>query len=165
VARILIETNARPEKIDHLWLDLRAGSDGVLRVSLSTCSRQSRAAGFDPRVWLGIVESTWSELPVAGVAPARPLNYSAFESMRPIDYLPYERRALEQLLTERSGRAIFAEAWGSLYLRGRPGVHQIHSRRASFAVPTDRSGEDGALQFFYEEGVCEMLLFKFAGQP
>ena len=162
--RVLVETSERPEKIDHLWIDLSAGSEGILRVSLSTYSRQSHAAGVDPRVWLGIVDSTWRELPAAGVNPAHPLNYSALESVHPIDYVPYDRPALERLLTKKSGRAVFAEAWGSLYLRGRPGVHQIHSRRASYAVATDRLGEDGALQFFYEEGVAEMLLFKFAGQ-
>jgi hypothetical protein len=58
------------------------------------------------------------------------------------------------------------EAWGDFYFRAHIGVHQIHSRRASNAVPRDLIGRDGAIQFYYREPrVREMLLFKFAGQP
>ena len=164
--RALVETSDRAEKIDHVWLDLRTSESGILRLSLSTCSRQSRNAGFDPRVWLGVVRSVWSELPAAGIYPADPLDYAAIESIHPIDYAPYDRPALEHLLTEKARRAVCAQAWGEFYVRGKAGLHQIHSRRASFAVPMDRVGQDGAVQFFFEEDkVSEMLLFKFAGQP
>ena len=166
IAGVVIETSDRPEKVDHVWIDVRAGEFGTLRISLSTCSRQSRAAGFDPRIWLGTVRSLWSELPVAGVFPSHPLNYAVLDSAQPIDYVPFDRPALEELLLEKASRAVCAEAWGELYVRGHAGVHQIHSRRASFAVPADQVGRDGALQFYYQDpAICELLLFKFAGQP
>lgn len=165
LAGVLVESSDRPEKVDHVWLDIRAGDFGHLRISLSTCSRQSRAAGFDSRVWIGTVRSTWEALPAAGLFPGKPLNYAVIESTHPIDYVPYERPMLEALLIEKAGRAVCAEAWGELYVRTHAGVHQIHSRRASFAVPVDQIGQDGALQFYYQDSACEMLLFKFAGQP
>ncbi|MEO5722168.1 MAG: hypothetical protein ABIR71_11945 [Chthoniobacterales bacterium] len=165
IARVVVETSDRVEKIDHVWIDLETGLEGILRLSLSTCSRQSRNAGFDPRIWVGIVHSSWTELPTPGIEPGQPFNYATLESTRRTDYLAFARRELEQLLIEKAGRALCAEAWGDLYVRGQAGVHQIHSRRASFAVRTDHIGRDGALQFYYDDGVRELLLFKFAGQP
>jgi hypothetical protein len=165
IVGVEVETSDHPDKIDHVWIDVRAGDDGPLRLSLSTCSRQSRTAGFDPRVWVGTVISTWSELPATGIYKTPPLSYSAIESRHVVDYAPYDRPALETLLLEKAGNAIFVEAWGDLYVRGNVGLHQIHSRRASFAVPIDYLGRDGALQFYYREpAVRETLLFKFAGQ-
>ena len=47
-----------------------------------------------------------------------------------------------------------------------PGIHQLHSRRGSHAVPKDHLGRDGAVQFYFAESQrSELLLFKFAGQP
>ena len=58
------------------------------------------------------------------------------------------------------------QAWGDLYIREHPGIHQVHSRRASCAVPRDIVGRDGALRFYFgRDTVCETLLFKFCGQP
>ncbi len=162
----MIETSDRPEKIDHVWIDLHAGAAGLLRLSLSTCSRQSLAAGVDPRVWMAVVTSPREVLPTAGVELSSPLDYAKIEEAPPSAFAPYERETLEQLLIVKARRARWAEAWGELYLRGHVGLHQIHSRRASLAVPTDHIGEDGALRFYYDTGdPCELLLFKFAGQP
>ena len=166
IARVRVEFSEHPEKIDHVWIDLRAGEYGTLQLALSTYSRQSHAAGVDPRVWVGSVLSHWSMLPEAGIFRAPPFDYKTLALEQPIGFAPYARPALQELLVEKTERALYAEAWGDLYVRGRPGVHQIHSRRASLAVPADYVGRDGALRLYYkEDAVSEMLLFKFAGQP
>lgn len=166
IANVAIEEDQDPWKIDHVWMTVRAGEFGRVQISLSTTSRQSRAAGFDPRVRLGIVRSHWSELPFAGVRPAGPLDYATIEKTEPIDYTAQERSAVEELLLAKARRAIFVEAWGEFYVRAHIGIHQVHSRRASFAVPRDVVGQDGAIQFYYPEAKTrELLLFKFAGQP
>jgi hypothetical protein len=57
------------------------------------------------------------------------------------------------------------EVWGAPYYRDLPGIHQIHSRRASCGVGESREGIDGALRFYFREGNrSELLLFKFCGQ-
>lgn len=161
-----VETSERADKVDHVWIDVLAGEYGPLQLSLSTYSRQSHAAGFDPRVWVGMVQSRWSALPEAGIFRAPPFNYATLALEQPIDFVPYERRPLEKLLVEKTERALWAEAWGDLHVRGHAGVHQIHSRRPSFAVPVHHVGRDGALRLYYKENATsEMLLFKFAGQP
>lgn len=166
VAAVAIEAEVDERKVDHVWITIRAGEFGRLQISLSTCSRQSRAAGFDPRIRVGILTSAWDELPAAGLREVTPLDYRVLESAEHIHYTPYERTAVEQMLVTRARRAIFVEAWGDFYVRAHIGVHQIHSRRASNAVPRDLIGRDGAIQFYYREpNVREMLLFKFAGQP
>jgi hypothetical protein len=166
VAAVAIEEEEDELKIDHVWITVRAGEFGRVQISLSTCSRQSRAAGFDPRIRIGIVTSRWNELPSAGLREITPLDYRVLESAEHIRYTPYERPTVEQMLVTRARRAIFVEAWGDFYFRAHIGVHQIHSRRASNAVPRDVIGRDGAIQFYYREpNDCEMLLFKFAGQP
>ena len=122
-------------------------------------------AGFDPRMRLAIVSSTWSELPPSGVFPVPGLNYAQLESAQPVVYRETERPALEKLLAAKARRAVFVEGWGALYLRDQPGIHQVHSRRASSSVPTDHVGRDGAIRFYFAENrTAEMLLFKYAGQ-
>ncbi len=167
VTRVVVEKSPRPEKIDHVWIDLRAGDAGVLQIALSTFSRQSQSAGFDPRVWLGVSTATEEEPAPPGIEPAAPLDYATFEAARAIKYIACERPALEKLIVEKAERAVHAHAWGDLYVRGgKVGLHQVHSRRASFAVPIDHVGRDGALQFFYgKDAPGELLFFKFAGQP
>ena len=166
IASVAIEREPDERKIDHVWVEVRAGEFGRLQISLSTCSRQSLAANFDPRVRIGVITSAWIELPSAGVHSATALDYAALEGAHRVEYLPYERKEVEQLLLERTDRALFVEAWGEFYVRARAGVHQIHSRRGSFAVPEDHVGRDGALQLYFRDPhVREMFLFKFAGQP
>jgi hypothetical protein len=166
IAAVAAEREADDRKIDHVWIDVRAGEFGCLQIALSTCSRQNRAAGFDPRVRLGLIESIWTELPPAGVRVAPPLNYAQLEATHRVHYNVFERAQLEELLVEKARRAMLVEAWGEFYVRSHIGVHQVHSRRASFAVPRDEVGHDGALRFYFREAnLSEMLLFKFAGQP
>lgn len=163
---VLVETSEQPSNIDHVWLDVQAGEAGRLRISLSTSSRQSRVAGFDPRVWLGIAKAGWINLPTPGLHQAKPLDYREIELAQRIEYLAYDRIGLEQLLVEKARSAVFAEAWGELYVRRHAGIHQVHSRRGSYAVPEDCVGKDGALQFYFRDpDVRELFLFKFAGQP
>ncbi len=166
IAAVAIEKEEDERKVDHVWITVRAGAIGRMQISLSTCSRQSRAAGFDPRVRVGSIRAEWSELPPPGVRATAPLDYRVLESAHPIEYAAYERAALEELLVARASSAIYVEGWGELYVRAHIGIHQVHSRRASFAVPRDHIGRDGAVQFFYREpNVRELLLLKFAGQP
>ena len=76
-----------------------------------------------------------------------------------------ERTALETMLKTKVDRAILVEAWGAFYRRGRLGIHQVHSRRASCSVRTDYVGRDGALRLYYrEDSAAEMFLFKYCGQ-
>ena len=167
IAAAVVEQEEDERKIDHVWITVRAGDFGRVDISLSTASRQSRALGFDPRVRVGTIHSRWDELPDAGVRPITgPLDYAALEAEQPVDYAPLERAALERLLIEKAQRAIFVEAWGEFYIRAHLGIHQIHSRRASHAIPRDVIGKDGAIRFYFREGNArEMLLFKFDGQP
>ena len=166
-ALAVVEQGEDERKIDHVWITVRAGDFGRVEISLSTASRQSRALGFDPRVRVGVIRSSWSELPEPGVRPITgPLDYATLEAEHAVDYTPLERTAVERLLIDKARRAIFIEAWGEFYVRAHIGVHQIHSRRASHAVPRDIIGRDGAIRFYFREAnASEMLLFKYDGQP
>jgi hypothetical protein len=160
------EFNADRRNIDHFWITIRAGRFGRLRISINTMSRKHALAGFDPRMRVGVLSSTWKELPPEGVFPVSGLDYAQLEQAQPVEYEALERHALENLLIEKSRRALFVEGWGALYLRDQIGIHQVHSRRASSSVPTDHIGRDGALRFYFaEDRSAEMLLFKYAGQP
>jgi hypothetical protein len=167
VAAAVVEEEEDERKIDHVWITVRAGDFGRVDISLSTASRQSRALGFDPRVRVGSIRSTWRELPPARVEPITgPLDYATLEAEHPIEYAPLERTAVERLLIDHARRSIFVEAWGEFYVRAHIGIHQIHSRRASHAIPRDVIGKDGAIRFYFREAhASEMLLFKFDGQP
>lgn len=166
VAAVAVESEADERKIDHVWITVRAGEFGRVQISLSTCSRQSRALGIDHRLRVGSITSIWNEFPPAGVREVTPLDYRMLEAAQHVEYTPRERVAVEEMLVSRARRAAFVEAWGEFYVRAHIGVHQVHSRRASQAVPRDLIGCDGALQFYYRESnTREMLLFKYAGQP
>ena len=165
VATVVVEEEQDERKIDHVWITVRAGEFGRVQISLSTCSRQSRALDLDPRLSVGTITSAWNELPLAGVREITPLDYRILESVQNVDYTPHQRVAIEEMLVARARRAVLVEAWGEFYIRSHVGVHQVHSRRASLAVPRDIIGRDGAVQFYYRDpDVREMLLFKFAGQ-
>jgi hypothetical protein len=151
--------------IDHFWITIQLDTGASLRIALSTYSRQNAAAGFDPRMRLGVIASGWSELPAAGLLTCAGLDYRAIEAATPVTYVEYERPALEALLTEKTGRAIFLEAWGELYVRNHLGIHQVHSRRASCSMLKEFLGRDGAIRFYFREAAAEMLLFKYCGQP
>lgn len=160
------EVDRVPANIDHFWITLSVGTGEPIRVALSTHSRQNAAAGFDPRVRVGAVNSTWSELPLNGITGCRGLDYREIEAVEPVVYIEYERPALERLLVQKTEQALFIEAWGELYIRNHLGLHQIHSRRASCSVLQDHKGRDGAIRFYYRDNpTAEMLLFKYCGQP
>ena len=167
IASVVVEEEEDERKIDHVWIQVRAGDFDRVEISLSTTSRQSRALGFDPRVRVGVIRSSWIELPAAGVRPINgPLDYATLEAEYTIDYTPLERTAVERLLVDKARRATSVEAWGEFYIRTHIGIHQIHSRRASHAVPRDVIGRDGAIRFYFREAnASEMLLFKYDGQP
>jgi hypothetical protein len=150
--------------IDHFWITIRMGDLGPLRIALSTHSRQNAAAGFDPRLRVAVIPSTWEGLPAAGLVEFPGLDYARIEAETPTKFVEYERPALEVLLTEKTRRALFIEAWGELYVRTHLGLHQVHSRRASCSVLSDYVGRDGAIRFYYPDGTAEMLLFKYCGQ-
>ena len=49
------EIDRNPANIDHFWITIQMGDAGPLRIALSTHSRQNAAAGFDPRVRVGVI--------------------------------------------------------------------------------------------------------------
>jgi hypothetical protein len=160
------EIDRVPANIDHFWITLGTGTIEPIRLALSTHSRQNASGGFDSRMRVGIITSTWTELPVAGLVKSTGLNYHALENVSPVTYVEYERPALELLLTEKTSNAILIEAWGELYVRAHLGIHQVHSMRASCSVPRDFLGRDGAIRFYFaEKNRAELLLFKYCGQP
>ena len=114
---------------------------------------------------VGVIASTWSALPAAGLSKSASLDYASLERAAPIVYIEYERPVLELLLIEKAKRATLIEAWGELYIRTHVGIHQAHSMRASCSVVRDLIGRDGAIRFYFPDGSAEMLLFKYCGQP
>ncbi|MEI8385967.1 MAG: hypothetical protein WCG76_00070 [Verrucomicrobiota bacterium] len=167
VGRILgvdVEECENPDEIDHVWIRIHAGAD--LIVSINTSSKKNRLAGFDPRIRVGLNRGTCAKLPLQGVEICPSNDYADIEARANVYFEHYERGSLEDLLKDRCARACLLEAWGAPYQRIQQGVHQIHSRRASCAVPEDIRGRDGALKFYYESGqATELFLFKFCGQP
>ncbi|MEQ1861848.1 MAG: hypothetical protein ABMA13_18165 [Chthoniobacteraceae bacterium] len=162
-----LEATEDPTLLDRVWLTVEAPPFGRLRISLNTLSRLNRDAGFDASVRVGIVKVTWQEKPAPGLAEDPGQSYAKIEAAFPVSYAALERDALAELLIERAKRAVRAEVWGDLYAAGEHlGIHQVHSRRASAAVPSDVRNRDAALKLYYpEENAAELFLFKFAGQP
>ncbi len=159
------EIDRVPANIDHFWITIGIGTGAPIRIALSTHSRQNAAAGFDPRMRVGIVASNWSALPAAGLMKSPGLDYRTIEAASPVSFLEYERPALELLLADKAKRAVSIEAWGELYLRTHAGIHQVHSMHASCSVPRDLIGRDGAIRFYFPDKTAELLLFKYCGQP
>lgn len=160
-----LESNPDPRRIDHLTITVRAANFGIAEIALNTYSLRNLDAGFDPRIRVAIVPSTWATLPPAGISPSAGLDYFSFEAANRVVYRPLERKALEEMLIAKVKTALFIEGWGELYLQPRVGVHQVHSRRASSAVPADHLGRDGAVRFYFKEVFrAELLLLKFTGQ-
>jgi hypothetical protein len=160
------EIDRVPANIDHFWITLGMGTGEPIRIALSTHSRQNAAAGFDPRLRIGMVASVWKELPSPGMLKSPGLDYQKIEAMSEVSYVEYARPELEVSLTDKTRRAIFIEAWGELYVRTHIGIHQVHSMRASCSVLRDFVGRDGAIRFYFgEDARSELLLFKYCGQP
>lgn len=154
------------ERMDHVWITIEAPPFGRLRCTVNTLSRLSRDMGHDPRIRVGIVKGTWVEKPASALEECVGQDYAPLDHAVGVTYELYEPEALCALLLERAKAAVRVEVWGELYARETLGVHQIHSRRASSAVPKDIKNRDGALKLYYlPENVSELFLFKFAGQP
>ncbi len=161
-----VEIHPNPLRIDHVWIGMDVGRHERLTVSINTFSRLNDAAGFDARVRLGLWRDKWEFLPGRDVSEHAGFDYAEVESTTNVFYEHYTREALEELLLLTAQRAILLEAWGSPYFqKGRPGLHQIHSRRASCAVAEDIRNRDGALRFYFPDHTSVLCLFKFCGQP
>ena len=162
------ELSRREENIDHVWISMDCGIGPRITVSVNTRSLHNARAGADSRVRIGRVRGTAKHLPPRGAKILPSFDYGAFEAANNIFYEHMERRVAEAFLLEICRRSIRMEAWGAPYRRGEvEGLHQVHSRRASCAVPRDLQGLDGGLKFFREaEGEYEwtVVLTKFCGQ-
>ncbi len=161
-----MEEHRNPEEIDHVLITMDVGRGPRLLVSVNTLSKRNREAGFDARLRVGVVREAWTILPPRGIEPMDTFDYAAVEATQNVFYEHTTRLDLEKRLLESAREACLLEAWGAPYLHRGPGLHQIHSRRASCAVPDDIIGNDGALRFYFDQDRgSEMLLFKFCGQP
>jgi hypothetical protein len=163
---VAVEESEDPLKVDHVYLNVEAPPFGRLRVAINTLSRLNRDAGFDPRVRVGIIKSTYTEKPSPGLEECAGLDYAKQEEKHNVLYEAYERPALTEMLVTKMKVAIRVEVWGELYATDHIGVHQVHSRRASCAVSTDLKGRDGAFKLYYpQDNLAEAFLIKFCGQP
>jgi len=162
-----VEQHRDPSRIDHVWIRMQAGDAGSVEISINTSSRRNLLAGFDPRVRVGVISRPWEELPSRGFDPCPRFDYSEQEQDANVFFEHFEREALEELLIATTHRAYLLEAWGTPYQHPQhPGLHQIHSRRASCAVAEDIRFHDGALRFYFPaDNKSALFLFKFCGQP
>ena len=153
---------------DHVWIGLDPGLSVRVLVSVNTFSLRNGEAGHDPRVRVGIQRGTWEHAPGRGVGECPWYSYEEIPGIGSVEFRPLERVILEQMLLDRVRRARLLEVWGTPYHRESPGIHQIHSRRPSCAIPQSVEGRDGALRFYFDDGAgartTELLLFKFCGQ-
>ena len=107
-----VESDIDSRKIDHVWVTIRAGRFGPLRVSINTYSLKHAADGFDPRMRVGALTSSWSELPESGIFPVAGLDYAELERAQVIEYREMERTALETMLKARGGSGDFRGSLG-----------------------------------------------------
>jgi hypothetical protein len=164
--RARIEPSRNPADVDHVWITLEAGLPRPIEIAVNTQSRRNRDAGFDPRVRVGRKREPWVALPDIGVAPLARFSYAEKEARANFFYEFLERDALEKYLVDCAHMSLRMEVIGAPYHQ-RPivGIHQIHSRRASCAVPGDLDGLDGALCFYFAfPREAHWLFFKFCGQ-
>ncbi len=160
----VIEPHDDETRVDHVWMNIEVPPCGRLSLSVNTLSRLNRDRGFDPRIRMAVVASTYDARPEPLIEEHAPLDYMVIEAMQNVEYKTWEHDALEESLIERGRRAVRIEAWGELYIRRHLGIHQLHSRRASCAVQTDHIGRDGALKLYYPDKTAELLMMKFCGQ-
>jgi len=164
--RARVEEHRDPLLVDHVWITMDAGIAEPVMVSINTVSRRNREAGFDDRIRLGTLRGTWSSLPPRGFAACHGRNYADLEKGTNIFFEHADRKTMEDFLIGTVHRAIRLEVWGTPYhRRTKPGIHQIHSRRASCAVAEDIVNRDGLLQFYFEDNTTLLVLLKFCGQP
>lgn len=165
VGNFQIEQAEREENIDHVYVRVDAGLPVPVTLSLNTLSFRNRIAGHDPRIRLGTLRWRWTHLPARGLYPLEFFDYESVELIENVEYRVLERSAMEEYFAMRCANCRRIEAWGVPYSRQHPGLHQIHSRRASAAVHTDLRGRDGAVRFYFDEDQqTELALLKFTGQ-
>jgi len=165
VVKFEIESPKRPENQDHVFVTLDAGVSSLLVLSLNTLSFRNRMAGHDARIRVGTWRLHREKLPLRGVYPLDSFDYEAAELLGDITYGVMERTEVEDFFAQQCATCLLVEAWGIPYHRSQPGLHQIHSRRASCGVPQDLRGLDGAVRFYFKEGkISELVLLKFCGQ-
>ena len=142
VTHAQLEPAANPDELDHVWVTMTVPPFGRIRAAINTISRISRVSGFDARVRLGIVRSTWSELPAAGLSEIDGFSYETIESSANVFYEVFEQIALEEFLIERAQASVAAEVWGDLYARREIGIHRLYAdtRHHQASVPR-RVGE------------------------
>lgn len=162
-----VEESHNPRFVDHVWITVDTGGGPQWLLSINTLSIRNREAGFDPRVRVGLAREEVEFAPPRGLERLSHYDYSAVEAKQNVFYEHYEREALEKLLLETARTSDLVQAWGAPYHRRvHPGLHQIHSRRASCAVAEDIVGLDGGLRFYFRERKeCTLMLLKFCGQP
>lgn len=164
-----VELADEESRIDHVWIFLDCGIGEPVTISVNTTSRKSAAAGFDARLRVGRASGVARHMPPRGLRPAGHFDYGEVEVTRNIFYEHMDRADCEKLFLGLARGSDRVEAWGAPYRRGAgTGIHQIHSRRASCAVPDDVAGLDGGLKFYHrgpQEVAWTMLLIKFCGQP
>ena len=165
VVKCEIEKASREENVDHIYVTVDAGLRTPVTLSINTLSFRSRIAGYDPRIRIGTLETHWLRLPTHGLYPLEFFDYDTVDLVGHVAYRIRDRVEMEDFFALRCGNCRRIEAWGSPYSRTSPGLHQIHSRRASAAVPGDMRGHDGAVRFYFDEGQrTELVLLKFCGQ-
>jgi hypothetical protein len=165
-ADVQVEYHPDEQRVDHVWIMLALPGADRFRVALNTISRRNRDAGFDERIRVGVITSSYEQLPQPGIFDCDGLDYAVLEKQHNIFYEHHDKAAMQQLLTSKGRSAARVQVWGELYARNHAGIHEIHSRRTSCAVAEDIVGHDGAMKFFYaHDKRAEMLLFKFCGQP
>jgi len=165
VVGFAVENSQREENVDHVYVTIDAGLQATVILSLNTLSFRNRVAGHDPRIRLGTLRWRWTHLPARGLYPLEFFDYESIELIENVEYRVLERIAMEEYFALHCANCRRIEAWGVPYHRAEPGLHQIHSRRASSGVPTDLRGRDGAVRFYFDEDQrVELALLKFAGQ-
>jgi hypothetical protein len=165
VTQFAIENSTREENIDHVYVTIDAGLPLPITLSLNTLSFRNRVAGHDPRIRLGTLRWRWTHLPARGLYPLEFFDYDTVELLENVEYRVLERTAMEEYFALRCANCRRIEAWGVPYHRTHPGLHQIHSRRASASVTNDLRGHDGAVRFYFDDDQrLELALLKFAGQ-
>lgn len=165
VVGFAVENSQREENVDHVYVTIDAGLQATVILSLNTLSFRNRVAGHDPRIRLGTLRWRWTHLPARGLYPLEFFDYESIELIENVEYRVLERIAMEEYFALHCANCRRIEAWGVPYHRAEPGLHQIHSRRASSGVPADLRGRDGAVRFYFDEDQrVELALLKFAGQ-
>ncbi|MEX1117863.1 MAG: hypothetical protein WEB60_03635 [Terrimicrobiaceae bacterium] len=164
-----VEESRHPDRIDHVWITMHCGFSPRILVSVNTWSLRNHEEGFDGRVRIATVSGTCDYFPARGILPMEAFDYEEVASSQNLFFEHKTRLEAENLLLDLCQRAELLEAWGMHYhQRKSPGIHQIHSRRASCAVADDHRGKDGGLKFYGKnpEGIWwVMVLTKFCGQP